>query len=163
MRRGFSLVEMLMVTITLPFVFLIFDGLFRSLLSDIPASWRIAQENTTVLSMLEQVHRDIDKAKGLPESFAGNTANDTLLLIELADGVICYQLKDGQVIRRRLTDMGAHEKRVWSLPNAKVVWRVWVRDGKGYAVEAKTHIDHRSRGHWKKKMALSHLYFVGSF
>jgi prepilin-type N-terminal cleavage/methylation domain-containing protein len=166
MRKGFTLVEVLVVIIVLPFVFLIIDGLFRTLLSDLPWSYRIAQENTTMLNVLEHLQRDIGQAKGLPESFAGHTVSDDLLLIELADGVICYQLKDGQVVRSKLTETqqeSAEEKRIWSMPHAEIVWRVRTKNGEGYAVDTKAHIEHRVRGQWKNKMARSHLYFVGAF
>ncbi|MFH1719482.1 MAG: hypothetical protein ABIF19_19185 [Planctomycetota bacterium] len=166
MRRGFTLIEILVIVIITPFVFLIFDGLFRTLVSDIPWSWRIAQENTTMLNMLDQLQQDIDKATALPESFAGHTADDNLLLIESADGVLCYQLKDGQVLRRRLTNSGGsdtEEERAWSLPHAKIVWHVWARDGRRYAVESRAHIERSARGQWKKKMAHSRLYFAGAF
>jgi len=79
--------------------------------------------------------------------------------------VISYQLKDGQVIRHKLTGTQqgeAQEPRVWPLPHAKIRWRVWTRDGKRYAVETKAHIEQSIRGQWKEKMANSHLYFAGS-
>ena len=84
MRKGFTLVELLVVIIVLPFVMLVLDGLFSTLIRDIPRSYRVVQENTSLLSMLEQMQQDIDKAKGLPESFDGHTASGELLLIELA-------------------------------------------------------------------------------
>ena len=165
MRKGFSLVEILVVIILLPIVFFVMDGLFSTLLDAIPRSYRVAQENTTVLNMLENMRQDIDKAKSLPDSFDGHIASDELLLIGSPDAVVCYQLKDGQVLRRRLT--GTHENnaeatRVWSLPHAKVQWQVWRKDRTGYAVEVKTHIEHHPRGHQEKKMANSHLYFAGA-
>jgi prepilin-type N-terminal cleavage/methylation domain-containing protein len=163
--KGFTLVEIMVVVIILPFVFVIMDGLFRTLLAEIPWSWRIAQENTVVINMLERMHQDLDKAKGLPTSFAGQAANDELLLIELADGLICYQLKDGQVTRRRLTGIrkgDAEETRVWTVPHAKVEWKIWTQNGQGYAVETKTSIEYENRGQWNRKMANSHLYFVGA-
>lgn len=166
MRKGFTLVEMLIVIMTLPFVALVLDGLFNTLLTDIPRSCRVLQDNTTLLSMLQQFQQDIDEAKGLPDSFAGHSTDDKLLLVELAEGMICYQLEDGQVLRRRLTDtqQGSDEQaRVWSMPNAQVEWRVWRQDGHGYAVEVKTHIKHRLRKKSQKKMANSHLYFLGVF
>ncbi|MHC4074334.1 MAG: PulJ/GspJ family protein [Planctomycetota bacterium] len=166
MRKGFTLVEMIVVIMVLPFVFLIMDGLFRTLLSDIPRSYSIAQENTTLLNMLEQLRQDIERAEGLPASFAEHAANDNMLLIASEDGVISYQLKDGQAVRRKLTGAqrdSAEESRVWSLPHATVVWKVWTKDGKGYAVETKAHIEQNIRGQWKQKMANSHLYFAGSF
>ncbi len=165
MRKGFTLVEMLVVIMVLPFVLLIISGLFKTLITDIPKSYRVAQENTTLLNMLQQLQQDSDRAQGLPESFAEHAANDSTLLIALEAGVIAYQLKDGQVTRRKLTGARqgeAEEPRVWSLPHAKIVWRVWAKDGKRYAVETKAHIEQRVRGQWKEKMANSHLYFVGS-
>lgn len=152
----------MVVVVTLPLLFVIIDGLFRTLLMEIPWSLRLAEQNTTVLSMLRQMHQDVDKAKGLPQAFAGRTSNDKLLLIELADGVICYELKDGQVVREKLTKDKAQETRIWAAPNAKVEWKIWTENGRRYAVEAKTSIECKRRGQWIRKMANSHVYFVGA-
>ncbi len=165
MRKGFTLVELLVVVAVLPFVFLLFDGLFKTLISEIPMSVRLIQENTNLLSMLRQIQKDTDKAKGLPKSFADQTANDQLLLIELSEGVICYQLKDGEVVRHKLTDTPqgkAEEPRVWPIPHANIQWKVWERNGRGYAVETNTHIEYGRKGQWKQKMARSYLYFAGA-
>ena len=167
MRKGFTLIELLVVVIILPFFAVIIDGLFRTLIKDIPRSHRVVQENTTVLSSLDQMQKDIDKALGLPESFKGYASGDKLLLIELPDNsVICYQLKDDKVIRYQLkADQQGDitEKTVWLVPHAKVNWRVQRKDGNGYAVEVQTHIEHEVLGHLEKKMANSHLYFLGAF
>lgn len=166
MRRGFTLVEIMVVVIILPFVMVLLGGLFRTILSEIPASYRIAQENTTVSDMLEQIQQDIDKAEGLPISFADHAAGDKLLLIELPDGVIRYELKDGQAIRTILADAQPDEaeaKRVWSAPHARIEWQVWTRDGERHAVQIQTYIEHKSLGRTEKKMANSHLYFMGAF
>ncbi len=166
MRKGFTLVEMLVVIAVLPFVLIIIDGVFKTLITDLPKAYNISQENTALLNMLEQLRQDTDRAEGLPESFAEHAANDNTLLIALETGVISYQLKDGQVTRHELTDTRrseAEESKVWSLPNAKIAWRVWAKNGKRYAVETKTHIEHNVRGEFKERMANSHLYFAGSF
>ncbi len=167
MRKGFTIVEVLVVVIILPFIMLVLNDFFRTLIKDIPRSYQTVQENTSLLSVLEQIQKDVDEAKGLPESFDEYTTGDKLLLIELTEGMICYQLKDEKVFRRKLTDNQQSNdlgQTVWSIPNAKVEWQVWRKDGAGYAVEVKTHIEHKIRGdHWEKKMANSHLYFVGAF
>lgn len=169
MRKGFTLVELLIVIIVLPFVMLVLDGLFSTLIRDIPRSYRVMQENTSLLSMLEQMQQDIDKAKGLPESFDEYTTSNKLLLIELAEGMICYQLKDDKARTVRRSSLASRvtgdESRitVWSIPHAKVEWQVWRKDGGGYAVEVQAHIEHKIQGHWEKKMVNSHLYFVGAF
>jgi prepilin-type N-terminal cleavage/methylation domain-containing protein len=165
MRKGFTLVELLVVVVILPFVFLLFDGLFKTIAGEIPMSVRIIQENTSLLHVLRQIQQDTDKAKGLPKSFAGQIASSQILLIELAEGVICYQLKDGEVVRHKLTDTPqgkAEEPRVWPIPHASVKWKVWERNGHGYAVETNTHIEHGRKGQWKQKMARSYLYFAGA-
>lgn len=164
MRKGFTLVEMLAVIMVLPFVLLVISGLFRTIIKDIPESYSIAQENTTLLDMLEQLRQDTDRAQGLPESFEEHEANENMLLIALEAGVISYQLEDGRVIRRNLADArrsDAKEPRVWSLPHTKIRWRVWARDGERCAVETSAHIEQFIRGQWKEKMANSHLYFAG--
>jgi len=165
MRKGFTLVEMLVVVVVLPFVFFLFDGLFKTIAGEIPMSVRLIQENTSLLNVLRQIQKDVDRAKGLPKSFAGQTTNDQLLLIKLSEGVICYKLKDGQVVRRQLTDTQQEkqqEPRVWSIPHANIEWKVWERNGQGYAVETDTHLEYKRRGQWIKKMAHSHLYFMGA-
>ena len=165
MRKGFTLVELLVVVVVLPFVFLLIDGLFKTIAGEIPMSVRLINENTSLLSVLAQIQNDTDEAKGLPESFAGQTASDHVLLIELSDGIVCYQLKDGLVIRQKLTDTSqgkAEEPRIWPIPHANIEWKVWERNGHGYAVETNTHLEYGRRGQWVKKMAHSHLYFAGA-
>jgi prepilin-type N-terminal cleavage/methylation domain-containing protein len=165
MRKGFTFIEILVVIVVLPFVFLLIDGLFKTFISEIPWTYRIVQENTNLLGMLAQIQQDTDEAKGLPKSFAGQTASDKVLLIELADGVICYQLEDGYVTRRKLSDTTQSEsedERFWLIPHGNVEWKVWTINGRGYAVETNTRVEYIRRGQLKKKMAHSRLYFAGA-
>ena len=163
MRRGMTLVEMLVVVITLPFALIAFDVLFQSVLSDIPRSTGLVQENATLLNMLEQMHKDISAAKALPQSYGQYTAGEELLLIELADGIVSYQLSSGKMLRRRFTtprEEQATDVRVWSLPNSQVQWNTWRQDGRGYAVEVRTSIRYKLRSKYQQRMANSHLYFL---
>jgi hypothetical protein len=165
MRKGFTFYEMLLIIIILPFVFLLFDGLFKAIVSEIPMSVRLIQENTNLLNMLRQIRKDTDEAKCLLESFAGHTAGDHVLLIELSDGVICYKLEDGLVTRQKLSNTPkdkAEEPRIWPVSHAKIEWKTWERNGRGYAVQTDTHLEYGRRGQWVKKMAHSHLYFAGA-
>jgi prepilin-type N-terminal cleavage/methylation domain-containing protein len=166
MRNGFTLVEMLAVIIVVTFAFFAFNVIFKDAVVDVPRSTRVVDENTTLLSMMSRMQRDIDSAKGLPESSAGQAASDKLLLLEMADGTICYQLEDDGVIRRKLMNAEldvADQDRTWLLPNSEIEWRIWRKDGIGYAVEVKTHIRYKLREKMEKKMANSHLYFAGIF
>jgi prepilin-type N-terminal cleavage/methylation domain-containing protein len=149
-RRGFTLVEIMVVIIIIPFAAIFLDRLFSTLLSDIPRSSAVVQENTTLLDMLRKMRK----------------TDDELLIVEGPDEVICYQLKEGQVVRYVLQDAqddGDEDTRAWLVPNAVVQWHVWRSDGKGYAVEVKTHVRQKLRKKQQKKLANSHLYFVGVF
>ncbi|UCC98581.1 MAG: type II secretion system protein [Phycisphaerales bacterium] len=166
MRKGFTLVELMVVIIILPFVLVLLDGLFATLLTEMPRSWRTAQESTTLLNLLERVQQDVDKARGLPAEFAGRTAGEELLLIELPGTVIGYQIKEDRITRSRFTGTPANdaeEERTWSVPNGKVEWHVWQKDGERYAVELKTHIELKVRGRLEEKTARAHLFFVDAF
>ena len=165
MRKGFTITEVLIAVIVLPFMILILDGLFKTLIKDIPRSYKLVQVNTSLLSMLKEMQQDVDKAKGLPKTYNEYTASDKILLIDLPKGMICYKLKDDKVFRCNLTDKqksNVAETQYWSVPHAIVKWKVWRKDMTGYAVEVRTHIEHKVQGHWEKKMANSHLYFVGA-
>jgi len=127
MRKAFSLVELLTVMVVFAAVSVALAALFATIITDIPKSYHVVQENTSLLSMLGQMRKDIDMAKALPHSSAGYTMDDELLLIELPEGLICYQLKNGEVLRRRLTEAQkdpGEDTKVWSVPNAKVEWRL---------------------------------------
>jgi type II secretory pathway pseudopilin PulG len=166
MRNGFTLIEMLAVIAVVMFVLFAFNIIFKDAVINIPRATKVVEENTTLLSMIRQMQRDIDSAKSLPESSAEQVASDNVFLLELADGTICYQLEDGKVIRRRLIDaeFDVTDPNVsWLLPNSKIEWRIWRKDGIGYAVEVKTYIRYKLREKIEKKMANSYLYFAGIF
>lgn len=166
MRKGFTLAEMVALIVVFTFISLALAPIFATLITDIPGSYRVFQENTSVLNMLKQMRSDIDAAEQLPQSFAGLRTDDELLLIKSADGCIWYQLEEGKVLRGRLTETGrdiGEDKVAWSVPKAKVEWQVWRKNGAAYAVEVRTHIKHNYRGWQQKKMANSHVYFVRAF
>ena len=52
--------------------------------------------------MLERLQEDIDTAESLPESHAGSTANEKLLLIELPEGIVSYEVAEGEIVRKEL-------------------------------------------------------------
>jgi hypothetical protein len=166
MRKGYLLTEVLILMVGFAAMLVVFAPLFSALFNHIPRSYRVSQENTQLLGMLERMRRDIEGGERLPESFGGHKANDKSLLIESAKGVVCYQLQDGRVLRLRLTgaeQSGGGNSNVWSVPNAVIEWGVWKNDNEGYAVEVRTYINYPVGRHVEKKMDNSHVYFVGIF
>ncbi len=166
MRRGYSLVELVVAMVIVSSVSIVLAGLLITIVSDIPRLYGIVQENTSVLNILGQLQKDIDAAKELPKSYGEYTSNKNLLLIELPQGIVCYQLKDGRVLRRRLSaaeEQYEGEIKVWSVPNAKLEWQVRRNDRDGCVLEVKTCIEHKVRGRSEEKMANSYLFFTGAF
>ena len=165
MRKGFSLIELLFEMAVLAFASVIFAGLFTTVITDIPRSFRVIQTNTTVFDMLRQMRRDIDSANELPVSFEQYVTNDKMLLIELADCIISYQIDGDRIIRRRMSvaqQSGSDDIRVWLVPHANIQWQVWRKESNGFAVEVKTHIEHKVRGHLEKNMGISNLFYANA-
>ena len=166
MRKGFTIIEIIVIISVFPLLLITADKLFKSLASDIPRSCRVPQENQLVLNILDRLQQDIDQAIELPESVGEYTSGDKLLLIEQSDDVICYKIEDRQIVRSRLKDIDsedAERRIVWPLLNAEIQWRLYKADDINAAVEIKTHINLKSNNRIEKKLANSHLFFVGAF
>jgi hypothetical protein len=163
MRKGFTLVELFIVIVTLPFVAIILDLLFADIVTNIPKASRMVHENTTVISLLGRIQADVDRARALPDSVGEYEAGEDMLLIEMGDFTVGYEIKDGRVVRRRLDEEGQEdESAVWTAPNSDIRWSVLKAEGAAYAVEVRTHIRHKLRRRIQEKMANSHLYFLRS-
>ena len=164
MRKGYTFTEIMAVLFFFPVAALVLDGLFRTLVHDIPRSSRVVQENTSLLSALGHIQDDIQQAGRLPEAVEGYAADANTLLIEHPDEVIRYELNDGKILRHKLAKdrSDTQTPTVWSVPNAEIRWRLWKKDGLGYAVEVHTHIKYKLRERFQEKMANSHLYFLGA-
>ncbi len=165
-RKAFTLMEMLIVTTTSGFMLVATAGLFKTLSYDIPRGCRTANENTSVLNLMDSMRRDVTAATALPQSHAGYESDEQTLLVELSGGkVVCYEFKDA--VARRLDLSGdanepAESTADWSLPHSVLALQTWRDDDKGYAVEISTYVEHMVREHRQKKFANSHVFFVNN-
>ncbi len=166
MRKGLSLIQMLVVIVVLPSVMIVISGIFATFIRDIPRDTRLLQQNTTVLDMLGRLHDDMDRAASLPESVGAAHSDEHTLLIELPEHVVCYQLQDGAVTRTVRHQDGQADQEVtgvWQFPQAVISWQRWKQGERAYAVELRTHLQQRSDGRLMDKLANSHVYFVNAF
>ena len=165
MRKGILLVELMVVLAVFASVSLVLGILFRTALTDVPRAQRLLDTNTIIANVLGRMRQDVDAASSLPRAFGKTAAGDKLLLIELPEGVVCYQLEDDKVTRHRLGPDGALPglgQVGWSAPGARIRWRTWREAGKGYAVELRTSVSHSVRGKVLMKLANSHVFFLGA-
>lgn len=115
--RAFSLVETLIVMMTLPVVFFITTQLFRIYAQEMPRGQRITEEHTTVLHLLEQLSADMHTCRNVrldPPSDAHT------LTIETGHQTWIYRKHEGEITR----STGIHDpnSRHWPLPQAEIRW-----------------------------------------
>ena len=164
-RKGFTIIEMLSIMTALAVIMLVCAKPVRTLIADIPRTHRDFQTNTRMHHMLKRLQADIEASNSLLEYPADKRISGNLLLIETRHGVICYEFGDDEVIKTVSGDdlpESGRSSESWLLPHAKIHWKVWSRDGKGYAVEVTTSIERRVMGRCEKKLRNSHVYFVGA-
>ncbi len=163
MRKAYTLIELLVIIVLLPFVMVAISGIFVVFLRDIPRDTRLLQQNTSILDLTRQLARDMDSAKGLPDTGDGLTSNRSTLLIALPGQLISYELADGTVRRRALTQdrRGSDDtSHTWRIPDATVTWQRRRQAGQPHALELHTHFRRRVGDHEVNKLANSHLYFI---
>jgi prepilin-type N-terminal cleavage/methylation domain-containing protein len=160
MRKAFTLVELLAVVAVAPTLLVIISGVYATFIRDIPRTTRTLQVNTTVLDALRQMSRDVDGALELPQQWQDQQAGERTLLIAQPGRVIRYQVEEGRLVRTVLDSPSAAEQRVWRVPAAVIAWRLWVRDGRAYAVEIHSHVKEWVGHRQQEKLAASRVCFL---
>lgn len=158
MRRGYLLVEMIVVLFVLAMIAATLERFWGTFVYELPRNSRLIQESRVLNSVVNSIRADVVSAKTLSVS-DGNSAEFASLLMETPDGVISYKFSDGR-ISRSSPDTTSGDI-VWSAPHSGIDWRVWNKDNAGYAVEISTYIEDKRFGHTRKKMANSFLFFAG--
>ncbi|MBN1359723.1 MAG: type II secretion system protein [Sedimentisphaerales bacterium] len=165
MRKGLTLIELLVLITILPIVMLVLSRIFATFLRDIPREARLMEQNVPLRDMTRNLALDVDRAEGLPDSAGSLHADEFTLLIELPEGVACYQWQDGAVTRTLRPDNGQEDsvvERSWEFPDAVVQWQRRWRNERACAVELRTRLRHRVEGKMVEKLANSHVYFVNA-
>ena len=159
MRKGYMLVEVVVVIFVLMMVSAAFDRFWGTFAFDLPRDSRLIQENTTLTNAVSHIRADVASAQTLSQA-GGDSNEPNTLLVELSNGVVSYKLIDGRIIRSFAgNDDG---DMVWPVPHGMIEWQVWSKGKTGYAVEIRTCIEDRNFGQAQKKMANSNLFFAGA-
>jgi len=161
MKKGFSIVEVITVLAILAVISIPLAKLFKFMIYDMPKSDKIIEINASILNALKYIKKDINAAKSFPLSVQEYSTSENCLLLELQNGVICYLLQDGKISRIAIND--ANEKITWQIPNGRINWQVWRKNGAGYAVEISKYVELESYNRVDKKMRNSYVYFAGAY
>jgi len=162
MRRGFSLVEMIVVVCTLPLFLALVCPVFMLFNREIPRSTHLVIEQGTVLEVLDQIRQDVDQAKALARSHGQWSSDERTLLIDKADGVVLYRVAEGKVTRDVVGPSGGPPEPAgeWALPNASVRWVLWQEGSNAQAVEVHSHLIYRLRTRNQERLANTHVFFL---
>ncbi len=165
MRKGFMLTEILVVLAIMTMVAYSLSVLFRTFTCDVPRLHRVVETDRLAKNMLESIQKDIESARGLPETYEDMKAGDNLLLIQLRDNsLISYTFLEEEVVktvhRPGAEEMEAEQVNRWSLPKVQIEWQRWRENTISYAVEFQTSVLYDLRGVKIKKMANSHVFFL---
>lgn len=157
-RKGYLLVEMFTVIAVFGLLAVVLAPFLRTIVYEIPRGWRLVQENSAMTNLVAHIRDDICMAGGLSGSDGGT------LLIETQDGLVSYEIRDGLVERRLLrgSEQQSEQTGLWKMPHGRIQWKLWRKDGAGYAAELSTYIEDRDLGQASRKMANSHVFFVGA-
>jgi hypothetical protein len=163
MRKGYLLVEMLVVFSVFTMVMIGLDRFFETFTYDLPRDYRLIQENTSLNNVISHIRADAVLAKTLSESVTDPNEPNALLM-EMPDGVVSYKFANGRISREFTCNAAGTSSidMVWSIPHGQIQWQVLNKDKMGCAVEVSTCIEDKSFGHIQKKMANNNLFFAGA-
>ena len=165
MRRGTSLIELLALVAVLGTVTLLFGIAMRTTVGEVPRLQGVAQASRVVFGMLERLQEDIDTAKSLPESHADKTANEKLLLIELPEAIVSYEVAEGEIVRKELQLKNSDTPRQsynWPLGTAKVSFHRWESSGFAYAVEVRRAVEYRKGDKTEDRLVNAQVLYFAS-
>lgn len=162
LRRGISLVELLVIIPILATVMALGCELLPVLGKEVPATWRAAGAQRQLTGALQRIGRDVDLAEASPGADALRLTDDNTLLIQTRNGVVRYVFADGGVTRSDSAAGGAPPQ-TWSMPEAVINWRI-MRDNKdrAQALELMTAVKVQIAGRTLERLANSRVYYVNA-
>jgi len=161
MKKGYSLVEILTVLAILTAMSIPLSRLLELTMFDIPKSCRLIESNTSILDALKYMKKDVNSAIGFPQSFGQYTTSDKCLLLKKQNGIVCYLAENGRISRIEVEK--EERETAWQIPDGKIEWQVWQKNGAGYAVEIKKYIEFKRYNNTDKSMANAYVFFAGVY
>jgi prepilin-type N-terminal cleavage/methylation domain-containing protein len=165
MRKGVTLVELLMVLAVLTAFSAAVTGVLHTLIGEIPRAQRMIAEKSTVLEVLDYMQQDMDAALSLPESRWPYHSEPNTIIIERVEGMVVYLVKEDGVMRKELfsNEYNDEPREIsWSLDKAKIRGRLLRENQRAYAVEVHAWIEQEVGGRTRRKLENSHIFYLGA-
>ncbi len=158
-RKGYSYVEVLILIMTLPCLFMIMDKMFREIALDLPKSSQVVSQHEFLLRCLESMEQDLAEAVALPQSHGVLEQGKHALLIQLPDRLVGYIRGEGGVERRVFKPDDAEGNRSWPIPQGYFQWTIGPDVSGPTWVEVATSVQNtRSK---KQKLKNNRRFYIG--
>lgn len=157
--RGYSFVELLIVLMTLPLLFVILDKMFWEITLDLPKSSQVVSQHERLLLCLESLEQDLARAVSLPQSHGAWKQDEHTLLIQLPESLVAYVHDDRGLSREVLEPEDQEAKRSWPMPLACVTWTPQPNLSQPTRVEVNTAVLHTRRK--KQVLANNRIFYMG--
>jgi hypothetical protein len=166
MRRGATLLEILAAMPIFMAVVVLFSALFPDVILTPSRLERSSQTAVGLSHFAGCVRSDVEAALSVPAEFAGRSSGDDTLILEFADGMICYTPGDGEdeLVRLALPTTPGGEEQVtnsWSLPGAAVSFELLREQDEPYAAVLRTGVIQEATGRREKLNAAEVLFPLG--
>jgi len=100
MRKGYTLIELIVIMGILVMISLPLARLFRTLVNNVPRNVRVVNTQSDIQLALMKIARDMDRGISLPLSLDDIKSGDNSLLIELPEGTVFYHFDNDKITRR---------------------------------------------------------------
>lgn len=158
-RKGFTLIEILMLLSIITVLMFVTTGPTRTLIRDIPRLQKDIETDTVISNIVKTMSKDIEAATDA--ELIEPDAEDAIgtLSLKTDHGNIFYDFKDEQVMRS--VSSVDEDPSIWKIKYGNINWQTNQID-EYKTVEIKTSIQRKIDGKVKNMLKKSHLYFIGA-
>ena len=158
-RKAFSLVEMLIVIMTIPVVMIVVMRMYRTLLDDIPKDNRIINEQLQVDLLLKQLQADFDQATEVMQQTEDEILDANTLVLKSSRQRIIYRREGKRITRSDLND--PHQDGQWDFRYARITWSPQSLSGRTPAVRVECFVPQQQGKRIRDRFARTYLFIAG--
>jgi type II secretory pathway pseudopilin PulG len=151
--RGYALVEVVIGVAILVLLMGLGSGLFQWLVLDVPRQRSAAESNNTLGRMIESLRADVAAGSSLA------APSDGVLLVQLPDGLVSYEAREGEIIKYRIAPGSREQARSWPAPGAVVRFEPLEAPARGVAVHTSVRLKEARRS--REVLPNCHLLMLG--
>jgi prepilin-type N-terminal cleavage/methylation domain-containing protein len=163
MRKGFTLLELLVVLPLLGAVMILSGRIFKLAVTDVPRSDRALNTRRVAEGMLAKLREDVSAASKAGLSLDGDDEKQRFTLTGEGRDVF-YEIAPGKVTRRVATEGGnpkPTDATTWELPHGRLGLKLRPLNNRP-AVEADFFVNIRFEGRDLPRLRTRHLWLVGT-